>query len=127
MRTKAAIAVASLPRTGVAWGFQRLPAVRLGAGLICALLAAELVTLRTAAAQVELPAGANRDLVARECAACHDLDMVVGGAGATREVWKGTINEMLSYGARIDPEDQAKILDYLSSALGPGSRRPNAR
>ena len=42
-------------------------------------------------------------------ATCHDLDMVAAGAGASREVWKGTINEMISYGARIDPEDQAKV------------------
>jgi hypothetical protein len=98
------------------------------ARLITGILSAGFLTLATARAQqVELPAGANRDLVAHECAACHDLDMVVAGAGASREVWKATINEMISYGALIDPEDQAKILDYLASALGPNTRKPTNR
>ncbi|HEY2226555.1 MAG TPA: hypothetical protein VGI22_02230 [Xanthobacteraceae bacterium] len=99
--------------------------VRSGARLIIGVLGAGFLTLATALAQpAELPAGVNRDLVAHECAACHDLDMVVNGAGASREIWKATINEMISYGARIDPDDQAKILDYLASALGPNARRP---
>jgi hypothetical protein len=93
--------------------------------LIIGVLGAGFLTLTTALAQqAELPAGPDRDLVSHECGACHDLDMVVAGAGASREVWKGTINEMISYGARIDPEDQVKILDYLASALGPNARKP---
>ena len=35
-----------------------------------------------AAAQVALPNGPNRDLVAHICSACHDLGMVVGTADA---------------------------------------------
>jgi hypothetical protein len=98
------------------------------AWLISGVLCVWLSTLATALAQqAELPAGVNRDLVAHECAACHDLEMVVAGAGASREIWKATINEMISYGARIDPEDQAKILDYLASALGPNARKSNSR
>jgi hypothetical protein len=34
---------------------------------------------------------------------------------------------MISYGARIDPENQSKFLDYLSRALGPNARKPGAR
>jgi hypothetical protein len=95
------------------------------ARLIGGVLGVGFLTLATARAQqAELPSGPNRDLVAHECAACHDLDMVIAGAGASREIWKGTIDEMVSYGARIEPEDQAKILDFLASALGPNARKP---
>jgi len=36
----------------------------------------------------------------------------------TREGWDGTIEEMISYGMKVDKEDRAKILDYLSTYLG---------
>jgi hypothetical protein len=103
-------------------------AVWFKARLMISILGVGFLSPATALSQpAELPAGVNRDLVAHECAACHDLDMVIAGAGATREVWKATINEMVSYGARIDPDDQAKILDYLASALGPNARKPTNR
>jgi len=44
--------------------------------------------------------------------------MVVAATGLTREGWDATIEEMISYGMRVDAEDRAKILDYLSSNLG---------
>ena len=78
------------------------------------------VTMLSAAAaqQRDLPAGPNRDLVSRACQACHDLAMVVAATGLTREGWNATIEEMISYGMRVDAEDRAKILEYLSSYLG---------
>jgi hypothetical protein len=76
----------------------------------------------TAGAQeIELPAGPSREFVSRACQACHDLGMVVAAAGMSREGWNSTIDEMIGYGARFDSEDRAKILDYLSSSLGPKS------
>ena|ERR1700722_5238733 len=108
--------------------FQRITAVRSGAGLIFGVLGAGFVALGTATAQpAELPAGSDRDLVARECGACHDLEMVVAAAGATRQAWDDTIDEMIRYGARIDLEDRPKILDYLASFLGPSARKPAVR
>jgi hypothetical protein len=44
--------------------------------------------------------------------------MVVAATGLSREGWDATIEEMISYGMRVDREDRAKILDYLSSNLG---------
>jgi hypothetical protein len=67
----------------------------------------------------ELPAGPNRDLVARECQACHDLDNVLEGAGASRESWDGAIEQMVGYGLSVTPDERAKILDYLATYLGP--------
>jgi hypothetical protein len=67
---------------------------------------------------LDLPPGPNRDLVVRECQACHSLDMVAV-SNETKEVWNTLLDSMTSYGLRVSPEDRAKILDYLSTALGP--------
>jgi hypothetical protein len=90
-----------------------------GAKLLLGVFGAISASLGTAAAQqIELPAGPNREVVSHECQACHDLGMVVAAAGMSREGWNSTIDEMISYGVRVDLEDGAKILDYLSSFLG---------
>jgi hypothetical protein len=75
-----------------------------------------------AAAQgVELPAGPDREVVSRECQACHDLSMVVGASGLTRDGWSGVIDEMVSYGMSVGPDQRTRILEYLSIYLGPAS------
>jgi hypothetical protein len=96
------------------------------ARLLSCILGVTLVAIGEAGAQRgELPAGPNRDLVSRECQACHDLSMVFAATGLSREGWDATIEEMVSYGMRTNLEDRAKILDYLSSFLGTASA-PNA-
>ena len=90
------------------------------AGLWCGIVGAFLFSFGAAA--VELPAGPNSDFVSRQCSACHDLDMVVDAAGQTRDGWNGTIDEMISYGLKIAPDERAKMLDYLTGFLGPDSK-----
>ena len=84
----------------------------IGASLLC-----------VGAGAVELPAGPNKDMVARACGSCHDLDMVFDAAGQTREGWDGTIEEMAGYGLKISPDERAQILEYLVSFLGPEAKR----
>jgi hypothetical protein len=93
------------------------------------VLGVGFVTLGAAAAQqIELPPGPNRDLVLHECQACHDLGMIVAAAGLSRDGWNATIDEMISYGLRVDSEERAKILDYLSRFLGsPAAPKPAGR
>jgi hypothetical protein len=83
-------------------------------GVVAAVLASGMGPLRA----LDLPPGPNRDLVVRECQACHSLDMVAD-SNETREVWNTFLDAMTSYGLRVSPQDRAKILDYLSTALGP--------
>ena len=74
----------------------------------------------TASAQrLELPAGPDRDLVSRACQTCHDLSMVLAAKGLARDGWDAAIDEMISYGMKVEPDERSKILDYLSSRLGP--------
>jgi hypothetical protein len=90
-----------------------------GARSLCCILSISVALLVAAAAQSpDLPAGPNRDLVSRTCQACHDLGMVVAASGLSRDGWNSTIDEMVTYGLSITPEDRGKILDYLSTYLG---------
>ena len=69
----------------------------------------------------DLPEGPNREMVAHECQACHDLVMVFGAAGLDREGWSSILEEMTGYGLRVTPEEQAKIVEYLTTYLGPSA------
>jgi hypothetical protein len=87
---------------------------------LCGALGVMLALTSVAAAQrPELPAGPNRELVSRECQACHDLGMVISATGLTREGWTNILAEMATYGMNVAPDDQAKIIEYLSTYLGP--------
>ena len=92
------------------------------ARLACGIIGASLLSLGADA--VELPAGPNKDVVARACGSCHDLDMVVEAAGQTREGWDGTIEEMAGYGLKVSSSERTQILDYLTSFLGPEAKKP---
>ena len=88
------------------------------AGLGLGVVAGALVLGMGAAGAVDLPPGPNRDLVLHECQACHGLEMIVE-SNETKEVWNTLLDSMTSYGLKVSPEDRAKILEYLSTALGP--------
>jgi len=70
-----------------------------------------------ATAQLTLPEGPNRELVLRACGSCHDMGMVVGTGGRSREGWNGTIEDMISYGMSISAEERRLVLDYLATYL----------
>jgi competence protein ComEA len=88
------------------------------AGMGLGVIAGGLLLGISGAGAVDLPPGPNRELVLRECQACHGLEMIVE-SNETREVWDTLLNSMTSYGLKVSAEDRAKILDYLSTALGP--------
>lgn len=73
----------------------------------------------SAAEQIELPAGPNRDLVYARCRTCHDLQYVVESAGITRDNWEALLEDMGNYGLRISKDERGKILAYLGTYLGP--------
>ena len=86
--------------------------------LLIGVVGVTLVALGVrATAEVRIPDGPNRELVARACGACHDLSMVVGAGGRSREGWNGTIDDMISYGMDITPGDRRLVLEYLATYL----------
>jgi mono/diheme cytochrome c family protein len=84
--------------------------------MVCASVAA---VGDAAAAEIELPQGPGRDLVYAKCRTCHDLQYLKESAGIPRDAWEDLLTSMRQYGLSILPDQQAKILDYLGTYLGP--------
>jgi hypothetical protein len=97
--------------------------------LLFSAIGVVVVMLGAAAArQADLPAGPDREVVLRKCQGCHDLSVVVEASGLSREEWNATIDEMItSNGMSVTPEEREKILDYLSSYLGPSAPQAPAQ
>ena len=62
-----------------------------------------------------LPPGPNRDLTIQVCGSCHDTSNFAGQRH-TKDDWAGVVASM---GTGQSAEDDAKIVDYLATALGP--------
>jgi len=90
---------------------------RLLLGVVGIILVA--ISMR-ATAESALPDGPNRALVLRKCSSCHDVGLVVGTGGRTRDGWNGTIEDMMSYGMDISPAERGLVLEYLAAYLPPG-------
>ncbi|MGH7067743.1 MAG: c-type cytochrome [Acetobacteraceae bacterium] len=66
-----------------------------------------------------LPPGPGRDLVYATCQTCHSLDALTESAGVGRDAWSGILASMRQYGLSVTPANEAKILGYLATYLGP--------
>lgn len=71
------------------------------------------------AAGITLPPGPGANLVYARCQTCHDLQYVVDAKGLLPAQWKSTLAGMKDYGLTISADDEAAILAYLTTYLGP--------
>jgi cytochrome c553 len=66
-----------------------------------------------------LKPGANVDVVANNCTACHSADYVQTqprGPKFAKDFWLAEVTKMIKvYGAPIDDADVGKIVDYLTA------------
>ncbi|KPD25971.1 cytochrome C552 [Thermus scotoductus] len=67
--------------------------------------------------QYTLPEGPGKDLVLAKCQTCHDIGFVARER-LSRERWNAIIDEMVTRGLQITPEERSAILDYLATYLG---------
>ncbi len=67
----------------------------------------------------QLPSGPDRALVYGKCRTCHDVQYLLETAGVPRSTWNDLLDSMKQYGLVITPDERAKILDYLSTYMGP--------
>jgi mono/diheme cytochrome c family protein len=70
--------------------------------------------------RVQLKPGAARDLVLGRCAACHSQDYIpMNSPFLDRKGWEAEVNKMVKvYGAPMEPDEMAKIVDYLATNYG---------
>ena len=95
-----------------------------GAQLLYGVVGASFLASGVCLAQVpELPAGPNRELVARMCQSCHDLSMVFDTGGLSRTDWAGVVEEMTTYGLDVTPDEKRLIVEYLATYLPQRPRR----
>lgn len=68
------------------------------------------------ASTLAMPPARNADeqVFFNTCMQCHDVGRIVRN-NARGEQWKAIVNRMKGHGARMTPEDEAKILKYLMS------------
>lgn len=92
--------------------------VSLVAGAVSSSLLA-LTIVAHAGGGPELPPGQDRALVYGQCRTCHDLQYLVESAGIPRDAWSDILDSMKQYGLQLAPDRRSRILDYLSTYLGP--------
>jgi hypothetical protein len=65
------------------------------------------------------PEGPGSDEINSSCLACHSADHVLNQPALTREAWQEVVTKMVkAYKAPIDPDTEAKIVDYLVRTKG---------
>lgn len=74
---------------------------------------------------IGLPEGEGREVVAAYCGACHSLGLVAQQR-LSRHRWEELLVWMREQQgmAKLPPEDEKVILDYLTEHLGPPQSRP---
>jgi len=69
--------------------------------------------------------GPGVEVAQANCGACHSADYIntqPRGAGFGRDFWQATVNKMIKvFGAPINEQDAAKIVDYLTATYASGS------
>jgi mono/diheme cytochrome c family protein len=70
--------------------------------------------------RVQLKDGPNKALVVGRCAACHSQDYIpMNSPFLDRKGWEAEVNKMVkAYGAPMEPDEVAKIVDYLATNYG---------
>ena len=85
--------------------------------LLSALIAAPAIADEPV---IKLKEGAGRELVEKNCVACHSLDYIpMNSPFLDRKGWEGSVTKMIkAMGAPIAADDVPGILDYLVRNYG---------
>jgi len=66
----------------------------------------------------QLPEGEGKPLVQRICTVCHSLDRILIKK-ADEDLWTELLDQMISEGAEIDPDEYDTLWEYLTTNFGP--------
>ena len=64
-----------------------------------------------------LPEGAGKELIFKNCQACHELDRILKKRRSPNE-WKMLVQKMIEEGLEISDKDKKTVIDYLVTHLG---------
>ena len=89
-----------------------------GRALAFALAIAPAIFAPRAAGE-DLPVAKNVHVYKAYCLSCHSSSYVIQLPKTTREVWEAEVKKMVDmYDAKISPESQKMIVDYLMIVRG---------
>jgi len=80
------------------------------------------ITAIAVRADVDLPQGPGKDILENTCEECHGPERIVEKAW-TKEKWRATVNDMVSRGAELKPDEIDTLVDYLSTYFGPDNHQ----
>ncbi len=78
------------------------------------LAAAALVVSAVPILAQQLPDGAGKDIVEKQCSTCHSIEVIVAQRNDAAE-WKRLVMEMIDRGAEIGDEQVPVVVDYLAA------------
>jgi|SRR5579871_2457835 len=55
-----------------------------------------------------------RATLQRDCGSCHGLDIILG-AKKSKDEWTASVNDMITKGAKVTPDEFGQIIDYLAA------------
>lgn len=61
-----------------------------------------------------LPAGAGKDVLLRACTSCHSAVLITQQRKPPEE-WVKTVDKMVGWGAPLQPQEKATLVDYLAA------------
>ena len=64
-----------------------------------------------------MPEGAGKDLIQRECTACHDTGRI-SGQKKTKDDWIDTVSRMQGKGATLNDKEFDTVIAYLAQYYG---------
>jgi virginiamycin B lyase len=91
---------------------------------VCPLFVVSLLAV-PAWAEVRLPDGDGKAIVAERCTKCHGLETVARG-GYSAEGWRNTVSMMRNVGAQLTPAEADRVAAYLAKGYPERESRPPA-
>jgi virginiamycin B lyase len=73
---------------------------------------------------VQMPQGTGKAIVEAKCTVCHDLERVARRDGNTPEGWQMILNNMVTLGAQVTPDEVKVVHQYLSSNFPDTAPKP---
>jgi cytochrome c5 len=67
--------------------------------------------------RAQLPEGEGKEIIERECAACHDTGHI-SGQKKTRDDWIDTVSKMMDRGASLNAKEFDTVIAYLVKYFG---------
>lgn len=68
----------------------------------------------------DLPEGKGEEIVASVCKECHSLERLTSSTRTLQE-WKSVVEDMVSNGAALKPEEVEIVVQYLAKNFGPAN------